>query len=116
MGRHYSLTGGGGNLYIFTTDRDRLLDLGVFPRELNLFETDSAWRISPWVAVVEEILQKAADMAQIILHLNDYKKVDVPLNTLEHYFLDGDEYSLLETIRDVAVEVAPVTNLPDDAP
>ncbi len=102
MGRHYNLTG--GNLYIFTTEQDRLLDLGVFPSELNLFEADSSWRISPWVAVVENVLQRAAEMAQIILQLNDYVKTNVPLRALEHYFLDGDEYSLLEVIREIEVE------------
>lgn len=114
MGRHYSVTG--GNLYIFTTGRDRLLDLGVFPKELNLFEAESAWRISPWIAVVEDVLQKAAEMAQIILQLNDYEKINLPSRILEHYFLDGDEYSLLETIREVSVEAPPIVNLPDDAP
>jgi hypothetical protein len=114
MGRHYSVTG--GNLYIYTTGRDRLLDLGVFPKELNLFEAESAWRISPWIAVVENVLQKASEMAQIILQLNDYERVNLPPQMLEHYFLDGDEYSLLETIREVGVEAAPVINLPDDAP
>ena len=88
MGRHYNLEG--GNLYIFTTEQDRLLDLGVFPSELNLFEADSSWRISPWVAVVENVLQRAAEMAQIILQLNGYVKVNVPLRAFEHYFLDGE--------------------------
>ncbi len=114
MGRHYSVAG--GNLYIYTTGRDRLLDLGVFPKELNLFEVESAWRISPWIAVVENVLHKAVDMAQIILQLNDYEKVNITVPALEHYFMDGDEYSLLETIREIDVEVAPVINLPDDAP
>ena len=113
MGRHYSLSG--GNLYIFTTGRDRLLDLGIFPKELNLFEVESAWRISPWVAVVEDVLQKAAEMAQIILQLNDYEKINLPARILDHYFLDGDEYMLLETIREISVEASPVINLPDDA-
>ena len=102
MGRHYNLEG--GNLYIFTTEQDRLLDLGVFPSELNLFEADSSWRISPWVAVVENVLQRAAEMAQIILQLNDYMKTNVPLRALEHYFLDGDEYSLLEVMREIELE------------
>ena len=114
MGRHYSVSG--GNLYIFTTGQDRLLDLGVFPAELKLFEADSAWRISPWIAVVENVLQKAAEMAQIILQLNDYEKINLPSRILDHYFLDGDEYSLLETIREISVEASPVINLPDDAP
>ena len=43
-------------------------------------------------------------------------KESVYLCAREHYFLDGDEYSLLETIREVSVEVFPVVNLPDDAP
>ena len=114
MGRHYSVSE--GNLYIYTTGQDRLLDLGVFPSELNLFEADSAWRISPWIAVVENVLQKAVEMAQIILQLNDYEKISLPTKLLEHYFLDGDEYSLLETIRETTVEVTPVITLPDDAP
>ena len=114
MGRHYNVTG--GNLYIFTTGMDRLLDLGVFPRELNLFEADSAWRISPWIAVVENVLQKAAEKAQIILQLNDYVRINVPARVLEHYFLDGDEYSLLETIEKVSVEIPQVITMPDDAP
>ena len=114
MGKHYSVTE--GNLYIFTTGSDRLLNLGVFPSELNLFESESAWRISPWLAVVEGVLQKAAEMAQIILQLNEYEKINLPVKILEHYFLDGDEYSLLETIKEVRLEVSPVVNLPDDAP
>ncbi|MCJ7732454.1 hypothetical protein MUP51_09075 [Candidatus Bathyarchaeota archaeon] len=114
MGRHYNVTG--GNLYIFTTERDRLLDLGVFPKELSLFEAESSWRISPWIAVVEDVLQKASEMAQIILQLNDYEKINLPLRALEHYFLDGDEYSLLETVREMGAEASPVINLPDDAP
>jgi len=114
MGRHYSVSG--GNLYIFTTGQERLLDLGVFPSELNLFEAESAWRVSPWIAVVENVLQKAAEMAQIILQLNDYERISLPTNILEHYFLDGDEYSLLEVIQQASVEVSPVINLQDDAP
>jgi len=45
LGRYFSVTE--GNLYIFTTDGDGLPDLGVFPKELNLFEAESTWRISP---------------------------------------------------------------------
>ena len=114
MGRHYSVAG--GNLYIYTTGRDRLLDLGVFPKELNLFEAESAWRISPWIAVVEDVLQRASEMAQIILQLNDYERINLPPQTLEHYFLDGDEYSLLETIKEIDMEVAPEAVAPGDAP
>lgn len=98
MGKYYSVAG--GNLYIYTTGRDSLLDLEFFPKELNLFETESTWRISPRIAVVENVLQKTTENAQIILHLNDYKQVNLLLQFLEQYFRDGDEYSLLEAIRE----------------
>ncbi|MGW8181403.1 MAG: hypothetical protein ACWGQW_21960, partial [bacterium] len=56
-------------------------------------------------AVVENVLQRAAEMAQIILQLNDYVKTNVPARAaLEHYFLDGDEYSLLEVMREIELE------------
>jgi hypothetical protein len=114
MGKHYSVKE--GNLYIFTTGHDLLLDLGVFPKELNLFESESDWRISPWIAVVENILQKTAEMAQIILQLNEYEKVSLSSKALENYFLDGNEQLLLETMKEASIEIAPLINLPDDAP
>ncbi|MFW6109404.1 MAG: hypothetical protein ACOC6N_03040, partial [archaeon] len=114
MGRHYSLTG--GNLYIFTTGQDRLLDLGVFPEELNLFEAESAWRISPWIAVVENVLQKVVETAQLILQLNGYEKINLSSRDLEYYFLNGDEHVLLQVIRETSVELSPNTNLLEDIP
>ena len=66
--------------------------------------------------MVENVLHKAAEMAQIILQLNDYERISLPTKILDHYFLDGDEYSLLEIIRQASVEVTPEINLPDDAP
>jgi hypothetical protein len=113
MGRHYSLKE--GNLYIFTTGQDRLLDLGVFPKELNLFEAESDWRISPWIAVVENVLQKSAEMAQIILQLNDYEKIDVPSRYLDNYFVDGNEYQLIQTLKEANIPVYPVIGSADDA-
>jgi len=96
LGRHYCVAG--DCLYIFTTGGEALLDLRAFPSELNLFEAESSWRISPRLAVVDDVPQRTAERAGIILQLNDYRHADVPLNILEGYFLDGDEAALVEAI------------------
>jgi hypothetical protein len=96
MGKYYSLEN--GNLYIFTTGTDSLIDLYVFPRELNLFEANSAWRISPRVAVVEDILHRTAEKAKIVLNLHEYEEVIVESERIESYFLDSDEGNLIEGI------------------
>ena len=96
MGRHYHVAD--GCLYIFTTGGEELLDLKAFPLELNLFEAESSWRISPRLAVVEEVLHRTAERAGIILQLNDYRQTEVPVDILEGYFLDGDEAAVVEAI------------------
>ncbi len=85
-------------MYIFTTGGEFLLDLGVFPRELNLFEAEVAWRISPWLAVVEDVLQRTFDRASIILQFNDYSFQQLPLDVLEDYFRDGEASRVLEVL------------------
>lgn len=94
MGKYYSFEN--GNLYIFTTGLDPLLDLHAFPRDLNLFEAESAWRISPRVAVVEDILQLNAEKAKIVLSLHDYEEVKISSVKLEEYFLDVEEEILID--------------------
>jgi hypothetical protein len=89
----------GGNLYIFTTGGEFILDLGVFPREMDLFGAEAAWRISPWLAVVEDVLQRTIDWASIILQLNDYSYMQMPLDVLEDYFRDGEEARVLEVLE-----------------
>ena len=50
MGKYYSRIG--GNLYIYVTRGDSLIDLKYFPNELNLFTAESAWRIKDKMAIV----------------------------------------------------------------
>ena len=87
-----------GNLYIYTTEGVPLINLNVFPSELNLFEADSAWRISPWVAVVEDVLQRQLEYAQIILRLHGYEHVSVPKEVIESFFLEGDAQKLVQIL------------------
>ncbi len=84
MGRHFCVSE--GNLYIFTTGGEFLLDLNVFPGELNLFEAEVGWKLSPWIAVAEDVLQRSVDRASIILQLNDYSYMQVSSGLLEDYF------------------------------
>jgi hypothetical protein len=98
-----------GNLYVFTTMGEQMLNLNAFPPELNLFEAESSWRISPWVAVVEDMLQRPLEKAQIILRLHGYERVDAQKEALEAYFVGGDEGRLMQTITvSELVEVATI--------
>lgn len=89
MGKYYCVAG--GNLYIYTTGGEFLLDLNVFPQELNMFEAEVAWRISPWIAVVEDVLQRTVDRASIVLQLNDYRYLELEQELLDDYFRVGDD-------------------------
>ena len=87
-----------------------MLDLGVFPGELNLFEAEVGWRLSPWIAVAENVLQRSVDRASIILQLNDYSYRQVAFDLLEDYFRDGDEsHVLLEVEERVSLVVGVTT-------
>ncbi len=100
-----------GNLYIFTTMGDAMLNLNAFPEELNLFEAESSWRISPWVAVVEDVLNRQLEKAQIILQLHGYGRVDAQKEALEAYFLEGDERRLMQVITLAEAELVEVASL-----
>ncbi len=100
-----------GNLYIFTTMGDAMLNLNAFPEELNLFEAESSWRISPWVAVVEDVLNRQLEKAQIILQLHGYGRVDAQKEALEAYFLEGDERRLMQVITLAEAEFVEVVSI-----
>ena len=109
MGRYFSVED--GNLYIFTTMGDAMLNLNAFPVELNLFEAESSWRISPWVAVVEDVLHRQLEKAQIILQFHGYERVDAQRDVLEAYFIGGDERRLMQVIKVVEPELVEVTTI-----
>jgi len=100
-----------GNLYIFTTMGDVMLNLNAFPGELNLFEAESSWRISPWVAVVEDVLHRQLENAQIILQLHGYGRVNAQKEALEAYFLEGDERRLMQMITVAEAELVEVASI-----
>ncbi|MDH5790998.1 MAG: hypothetical protein OEZ44_02330, partial [Candidatus Bathyarchaeota archaeon] len=107
MGKFYSRHG--RNLYIYLVQDEGVVDLDIFPDELNLFDSEAAWRIKNNMAIVNDADESDIDKAEIILSLNSFKRWDHPEEALERYFALGDESVLgfmpLE-IQEVAVELA----------
>ena len=89
MGRYYSTQG--SDLYIWVTGEDELIDLNVFPSGINIFEADSAWRSSQRMAVSEGVGREALGVAEMILRYADYGAVEADRDSLEDYFVQGDE-------------------------
>jgi hypothetical protein len=98
LGKYFAVDG--GNLYIFTTGRDALINLNSFPPGLGIFGADTAWRVSPRVAVVEDVLLRQLERAQIVLGLHSYEKVSLNWQDLEEYFVNGYEYKVVEKTGD----------------
>jgi hypothetical protein len=98
MGRYYSRHG--GNLYIYVTQDDAMISLDFFPKELNLFDSDVAWRIKDNMAVVNDADEANIDKAEIILSLNSFKRWDHSEETLELYYARGDESVLGEALEE----------------
>ena len=107
MGKYFALDG--GNLYIFTTGKDVLINLNSFPQGLGIFGADTAWRVSPRVAVVEDVLLRQLEKAQIVLGLHGYEKTSLSRKDLEEYFLDGYGYSVSEKVGDRRMLMPPIT-------
>ena len=89
MGRFY--TRKNGDLYIYITDKEELIEPNVFPEDLNLFGTESAWRLSNWMAICKELQEEKLDQAERILKMNGFSTKSLEEQVLEEYFRSGDE-------------------------
>jgi hypothetical protein len=85
-----------------------MIDLRIFPPELNLFESESAWRIKNNMAIVNDAEESDIDKAEIILSLNYFKRWDHTEEVLEAYYADGDESVLDEYKVEVPVKAPEV--------
>jgi energy-coupling factor transporter ATP-binding protein EcfA2 len=101
MGRYY--TKKGNALYIYVTEGDEMIDLRVFPSELNLFGAESDWRVNDRVAIIRGAEEESLEKAEIILGLHGFNKRDMEEEVLERYFAGGDEALLGLTKPSVAV-------------
>jgi len=89
LGRFY--TRKNGDLYIYITDKEELIEPNVFPEDLNLFGTESAWRLSNWMAICKELQEEKLDQAERILKMNGFSTKSLEEQVLEEYFRSGDE-------------------------
>ena len=89
MGQYYTIIG--NNLYIYVTGNDLLLDLKLFPKDLHLFDSESTWRMTDKIAVVNGARDSDIAKAEIILSMSAYKAQDQPERILETYFTTSDE-------------------------
>ena len=83
-----------------------MIDLDMFPSELNLFGAESAWRIKNKMAIVKDADETDIDKAEAILSKNSYRRWDQPEEVLERYYTSGDESILGEMIA-IPPEVYP---------
>jgi len=82
-------------LYIFKTRKDEYIDLHSFPESYNLFETESSWRLSPWIAISNNVSPENLKKTGTLLELELHVRVFVDKELLETYFLGGDESVLV---------------------
>lgn len=92
-----------------------LLDLNLFPPELNLFGPESAWRINERMAIVNDAEENSLDQAEVILSLNGFRRRDLDEGILENYFILGDELMLEEALPEVVAPPAPPPPAPKAA-
>ena len=88
-GKFYSIHD--DTLYILKTRKDEYLDLQTIPESYNLFETESSWRLSPWIAISNNVSPENLKKTETLLELELHVRVFVDKELLESYFLDGDE-------------------------
>ncbi len=100
MGKYY--TRRGNSLYIYVTGDDEMIDLRVFPSELNLFGAESDWRVNDRVAIIRGAEEESLDKAEIILSLHGFTKREMDEELLERYFTRRDEM-IIEGAPSIAV-------------
>jgi len=61
--------------------------------------------------VVEDVLHRQLEKAQIILQLHGYGRVNVQREALEAYFLGGDERRLMQVITVAEAELVEVASI-----
>lgn len=83
-----------------------MIDLKMFPPELNLFECEASWRLSSKIANCNGADEGALNEAEIILRIQGYERRDYYREALENYFLLGDE-SVFDMARPIEAPVPP---------
>lgn len=87
-GRYYSRQS--RDLFIYVRERGTMIDPDVFPEELALFDSESAWRINSHMAIVNDAEEQSLNSAETVLSLHGFRQWDHPREVLEIYFALGD--------------------------
>lgn len=85
----------GRNLFIYVRERGDMIDLDLFPEELNLFGPESAWGLNNKAVIVSDAEEGSLDRAEAILEENGFRRWDHDEEVLVHYFSRGD-FSMFE--------------------
>ena len=89
MGRFY--TRHEDKLFIYVTKNDPMLDVDLFPHDLNLFHQDGAGRVRDKIAIGKVRDDDSFERAATVLRLNGFRENQLPSGMLYHYFALGEE-------------------------
>ena len=96
IGKFYSIHD--DTLYIFKTRKDEYIDLQSIPEYYNIFESESSWRLSPWIAISNNVSPESLEKIGALLELELHVRIFVDKEFLESYFLDGNESVILREL------------------
>lgn len=85
----------GKNLFIYVREKGNMIDLDLFPEEIELFGPESAWRLNNKAVIVSDAKERSLDRAEAILKENGFRRWDHAEEVLVHYFSLGD-FSVFE--------------------
>jgi hypothetical protein len=89
MGRFY--TRHGDKLFIYVTKNDPMLDVDLFPPDLDIFHHDGARMVREKIAIGKVRDDDSFERAATVLRLNGFRENQLPSGVLFHYFAVGEE-------------------------
>ena len=89
MGRYY--TRHEDKLFIYVTKNDPMLDVDLFPPDLDLFHHDGARMVREKIAIGKIRDDGSFERAEIVLRLNGFRENQLSSGVLYHYFAVGEE-------------------------
>ena len=89
MGRFY--TRHEDKLFIYVTKNDPMLDVDLFPHDLDLFHNDGVRMVREKIAIGKLVDDGSFERAATVLRLNGFRENELPSGVLYHYFAVGEE-------------------------
>lgn len=89
MGRFY--TRHEDKLFIYVTKNDPMLDVDLFPPDLDLFHNEGTRMVREKIAIGKVRDDDSFERAATVLRLNGFRENQLPSGMLYHYFAVGEE-------------------------